>query len=109
MLRHRWMRLLDRRHYTRGHYWSHLRPRRDNRAHSRRIEQGASKARRETQKLRVPREQSGHALFNLCDLGLLAELRLVVVEVNEQRFRPMHILRLLRETVDNRFEHGACI
>lgn len=48
-------------------------------------------------------------MFQLRDLGELAELGLVVVEEEEQRLGPLDVLRLAGDPGDDSLKDGACI
>jgi hypothetical protein len=61
-------------------------------------------------KLWVLREEFGHTLLQLGDLGKLAELRFVLVKVTVERLGLVHKLGLLGQTVDDRLKEdtGIC-
>jgi hypothetical protein len=100
--------LLDGWHYRR-HDWLHLCARGDDVADGDGVEGRAGEALREAVQLRVFREECCHALLELCDLGQLAELSLVVVEESEDGLRPVDVLRLGGQLADDGLEHGASI
>lgn len=60
-------------------------------------------------KLWVLRKEFGHTLLQLGDLGKLAELRLVLVEVTVERLGLVYKLGLLGQTVDDRLEEDTGI
>lgn len=57
----------------------------------------------------VLREEFGHTLLQLGDLGKLTELRFVLVEVIVERLGLMHKLGFLGQTVDDRLEEDTGI
>lgn len=99
--------LLDGRHY--GELGLELGGGRDDDARGDGVELVRGEAIAEVRELEVLREEFLHPLLELGDLALLAELRLVLVEVLVEWLRLLYQLGLLSEPVDTGFEDYAGI